>query len=145
MPDGALSMNLCVDKAKGDDMCYFAKVNYDGAGLSKIVGNIPGTGHPSVHASGKYLITDAYPGETNVSFDDGSVPIRFINIEKQTCTNIIRMHTLTPEEAESSAFRVDPHPAWTPDWKHIVFNGFAGGTRRVYIADLSGLVDSRRS
>lgn len=39
--------------------------------------------------------------------------------------------------AISSAMRVDPHLVWAPDHRHVVFNGFSDGDRRVYVADLS--------
>jgi hypothetical protein len=45
-----------------------------------------------------------------------------------------------PATAISSALRVDPHPAWDPEFKRIAFNGFVNGTRRVFVADLSSLI-----
>ena len=39
-------------------------------------------------------------------------------------------------------FRVDPHPAWDYSFSRIIFNGWAEGSRRVYVADLSSVVPS---
>ena len=36
--------------------------------------------------------------------------------------------------------RLDPHPVWDRDFKKVIFNAFEGGTRKVYIADLSNLL-----
>ena len=37
-------------------------------------------------------------------------------------------------------FRVDPHPAWDPKGRFVAFNGFVGGTRGVFVADLTALL-----
>ena len=40
----------------------------------------------------------------------------------------------------SGEFRVDPHPAWDRTGRYVVFNGFVGNTRQVFLADLQSLV-----
>jgi hypothetical protein len=69
-----------------------------------------------------------------VAFGDGSVPLRLIDTQKNTCTNIVRIFV----SATKGEFRVDPHPAWYAG-RYVVFNGFADGTRKVYIADLGDI------
>jgi len=36
--------------------------------------------------------------------------------------------------------RVDPHPAWDRTWRYVTFNGFVGGSRRVFVADMRALL-----
>jgi hypothetical protein len=36
---------------------------------------------------------------------------------------------------------VDPHPAWDPTGRLIVFNGYAGRTRKVHVADVGELLE----
>ena len=38
-----------------------------------------------------------------------------------------------------ATMRSDPHPAWDRTGRYVTFNGFVGGTRRVFIADLAGV------
>jgi hypothetical protein len=92
----------------------------------------PGSGHPSYHPSGRYLITDAYPHE-DVAFGDDTTPIRLIDTKTETCVNIARVYV----SAARGEFRVDPHPAWSPSGRYVVFNGCDNGTRQVYIADVA--------
>jgi hypothetical protein len=136
-PDGErLSMNLCID---GDNKLYLAQVHADGTNLRKIINELPGSGHPTVHPDGVHILTDAYEGEP-VSFGDGTVPLRWINVKEKTEKTIVRIRVGNPATAISSALRVDPHPAWDPEFKRIAFNGFVNGTRRVFVADLSSLI-----
>lgn len=136
-PDGkTLSMNLCID---GHRQLYLVQANYDGTGLQKIVDNLPGSGHPTVHPDGRHLLTDAYASE-KVSFGDGSVPIRLIDLTTRTEKTVVRIHVDNPATQVAAALRVDPHPAWAPDYKHVAFNGYVNGTRRVFVADLTSVL-----
>ncbi|MFH5184292.1 hypothetical protein ACHHV8_17520 [Paenibacillus sp. TAB 01] len=136
-PDGQrLSMNLCLD---GNKKMYLVRANPDGTGLSKILDNIPGSGHPTVHPNGRYILTDAYEKE-KVAYGDGTVPLRWVDLAAESETTLIRVQVGNPGTAVSPALRVDPHPAWAPDDRHIVFNGFVDGTRRVFIADLGSVL-----
>lgn len=123
----------------GKSRLRFVKVNYDGSGLGRILDDIPGSGHPTVHLDGHHILTDAYV-EDPVAFGDGTVPIRLVDLDKRNEQTLIRMRTRTAEQASCVALRVDPHPAWDLRQRWLAFNGFADGTRRVYIADLSELV-----
>jgi hypothetical protein len=132
-PDGRrISMNLAID---GDRKMHFVKARYDGTGLGKITEAVLGSGHPTMHPDGIHILTDAYAREP-IAFGDGTVPIRLIDLETGTDETLIRVNVFNPGAVESSALRVDPHPAWAPDNRHIAFNGFVNGTRRVFIADL---------
>ncbi|HML47363.1 MAG TPA: hypothetical protein PKE04_11515, partial [Clostridia bacterium] len=136
-PDGrSLSMNLAID---GDRKMYFVRVHEDGTGLAKISRTLRGSGHPTIHVGGRYILTDAYAGEP-VSFGDGTVPIRWIDLESQTEQCIARVNVVNPAMKRDNSMRVDPHPAWAYDNRHIAFNGFVGGARRVFVADLGPLL-----
>ena len=41
--------------------------------------------------------------------------------------------------------RVDPHPAWDYTFTRIAFNTYTGGTRRVFVADLSRVLRPMQS
>ena len=127
-PDGErVSMNLNIDD---DRDLEIITVRFDGSDLRKVFE--PGSGHPSFHPGGRYLVTDAYPHES-VASGDGTVPIRLIDIQKKTCIEIARVYV----SARKGEFRVDAHPAWDRSGRYVVFNGLADGRRRVCVADLS--------
>lgn len=42
---------------------------------------------------------------------------------------------------EDNTLRLDPHPAWSNDYKKICFNGAPGGKRQVLVADLESIFD----
>ncbi|MFA7006924.1 MAG: hypothetical protein WC429_22990, partial [Verrucomicrobiia bacterium] len=129
-PDGVhLSMNLNNDEDPDLEIISF---RFDGSERRTLFEL--GSGHPSFHPHGRFMITDAYPSES-VAFGDGSVPLRLIDIQRHSCTNIARIYV----SATSGEFRVDPHPAWHAG-RYVVFNGFADGTRKVYIADLGEIL-----
>ncbi|MDP6359436.1 MAG: hypothetical protein QF473_30225 [Planctomycetota bacterium] len=134
-PDGVtVTMNLNIN---GEGM-RFISARYDGANLKLLEPNIRGSGHPTLHPNGRTIVTDAYPKEP-VACGDGTVPIRVIDIENGTEINAVRMQTVPTYAGPKGELRVDPHPAWDSNFRRIAFNGFSGGTRRVYVADLSEL------
>jgi len=132
MPDGEhLSMNLDVDGKPGLELI---SVLADGSDL-KIVFQ-PGSGHPSQHPGGKpFFITDAYPDEP-VAARDGTSPLRLLDLKHGTEQTIVSIFV----SMTAGEFRVDPHPAWDRTGRYVAFNGFVGGTRNVFIADLSALL-----
>ena len=73
-----------------------------------------------------------------MSFGDGTVPLRWIDLETGAEQTVVRINTQQP--SQDSVMRVDPHPAWDPTSRFVFFNGFVGGTRRVFIADMDSLV-----
>ena len=63
--------------------------------------------------------------------------LRLIDTEKRKDSVLLRMKTQT---GSVSDFRVDPHPAWSYDFRYIAFNGYASGTRRVYVCEANDLL-----
>ena len=131
-PDGEhLSMNLNVDGKPGLEIIT---VRYDGSDMKTVFS--PGSGHPSFNPLGVPLIvTDAYPGELGTT--DGTVPIRLMNTQttqEQAIVNIF----LSKAEGE---FRIDAHPTWDRSGRYVIFNGFLDGTRNVFMADLTDVLD----
>ncbi len=135
-PDGKrISMNLNIDR----DILRFVQVNDDGTGLRKVLDNVVGSGHPTIHPNGKHLLTDTYVWE-KCAYQDGTIPLRWVDLENGSEQNIVRIRTQSPHQEELSDLRIDPHPAWDRTWRYITFNAFEGGTRNVYVADMSGLL-----
>ncbi|MDA3799138.1 MAG: hypothetical protein PF692_08670 [Kiritimatiellae bacterium] len=133
-PDGEhISMNLNIDR----DVMRFVQVNSDGTELKKILNDVVGSGHPTIHPDGRHLLTDTYTLE-NMAFGDGTIPIRWIDLRTGKEETIIRINTL--QTCNDSVMRIDPHPAWDRTWRYITFNAFVGGTRRVFVADMKELI-----
>ncbi len=132
MPDGEhLSMNLDVDGKPGLELIT---VRADGTDL-KVVFR-PGSGHPSQHPAGRpFFITDAYPDEP-VAARDGTSPLRLLDTANGTERRLVNIFV----SMKAGEFRVDPHPAWDRSGRFIAFNGFEGGTRGVFVADLAALL-----
>jgi len=135
-PDGRhLTMNL----GHFGNTLRFVRGCYDGSLLEPIRTDLLGSGHPSVHPDGCHLVTDTYLWEP-MSFQDGTVPIRWIDLEsgKEEC--LLRIPSAQP--SPDGAMRVDPHPAWNRSWDALALNATPGGTRHVLVADLSSRVSS---
>ena len=132
MPDGEhVSMNLDVEGDKGLELIT---TKYDGTDL-KVVFK-PGSGHPSYHPKGlPFIITDAYPGE-GVTLGNGTAPIRLLNVKTGKETTITHVF-LSNTEGE---FRIDAHPAWDYSGRYVIFNGYIGNTRSVFVADLKAVL-----
>lgn len=127
-PDGEhLSMNLNVDGKEGLELIT---VKYDGTDLKTVF--TPGSGHPSYHPKGlPLIITDAYPDEP-ITARNGTVPLRLLHTKtgmEETMTEVFVSNA-------GGEFRIDPHPAWDKTGRYVVFNGYVGNTRNVFIADL---------
>lgn len=131
MPDGEhILMNL---RHEGGPMA-FVKFRYDGTDLQVVAHGHKGSGHPSLRASGRFLLTDAYVSE---GFKDkaGEVPIRLIDLERGAESRMCSVDTRNL----SGPRRIDPHPVWSQDGKRFAFNGVVGGRRQVIVGDASGL------
>jgi len=98
---------------------------------------VTGSGHPTVHPDGRHLLTDTYTRE-GTAFGDGTIPLRWVDLAAGTEETVVRINTAQP--CEDSVMRVDPHPAWDRTWRYVTFNAFAGGTRRVFVADMRKLL-----
>lgn len=133
-PDGKrISMNLNIDR-KG---LRFVQVNGDGGELRKMLDDVPGSGHPTVHPDGQHLLTDTYTRE-KTAYGDGTIPLRWVDLKTGEEKVIVRINTQQP--CKDSVMRVDPHPAWDRTWRYVTFNAFVGGTRKVFVADMKELV-----
>ena len=137
-PDGErVMMNLRYSGEAG--RMVLVEARYDGSDYRPMTCDALGSGHPSLHPDGRHVVTDAYPGEP-VMFDDRTSPLRLIDVADDTARNIVRINTVPAYNGPNSELRVDPHPAWDPTFTRIVFNACVGGTRRVFIADLTELL-----
>ena len=160
-PDGErLSMNLGHFRREGERGLDLVKVDVDGSNLRKITDAVDGSGHPTVHPDGRHLLTDAYFTERWADPAKGTTPLRWIDLAPApgsapgsgsggggdgrgeggaTEREIVRMVTKPPYQPDS-ALRIDPHPAWDRGWGWVAFNANVGGTRRVMVADMRGLL-----
>ena len=108
-PDGEnITINLNIrDDTKALDL---VKVRYDGANLHSI--HPVGSGHPSMHPTLPFVITDAYPREP-VTRGDGTAPLRLIDLRKKTETALAQVLLTRSDSAKlTSEHRIDAHPVW---------------------------------
>ncbi len=119
----------------------FVRVDYDGTDLRPIFDDVMGSGHPSIHPDGRHLISDTYAHE-ETSYGDGSIPLRWIDLQTGAEQAIVRMHSKV-EPQNHGALRVDPHPIVDRSGHWVAFNGVADNTRHVFLADLRPLLDER--
>jgi len=135
-PDGEhVMMNLKLD----GHTLRLVRARTDGTGLATMTDAVLGSGHPSLHPDGRHVVPDAYPGEP-VAFGDGTTPIRLIDLAEGTATDLVRIRTVPPVSGPNNELRVDPHPAWDREHRRVAFNACPDGTRRVYVADLGGIL-----
>ena len=133
-PDGeTVMMNLQM----GDGL-KFVKARYDGSDF-QVMTDVPGSGHPTLHPNGRHILTDVYLHE-KLAFGDGTTPLRWVDIKTHTEQTLVRINNDPPYPGPKRELRIDPHPAWDRDYRRIAFNGCDRGVRRVYVADLSGVL-----
>ncbi len=134
-----LSMNLGF---KEDGIMRLTQVNYDGTELKMMMEEPIGSGHPTIHPDGRYLATDAYQFEP-VTKNDGTVPMRLINLETREQQVLFNIDVTTEEQSKYIDLRVDAHPVWSRCARYLLFNGLdEAKKRRVFIADVDELVNS---
>lgn len=132
-PDGEnITINLNIrDGTKDLDL---VSVRYDGSNLHSI--HPVGSGHPSMHPTLPFVITDAYTHEP-LARGDGTVPLRLIDLRTKTEVALAHVRARRSDSATlSTEFRIDQHPVWDKTGRYIVFNGVHADTRSVYIADV---------
>jgi len=141
-PDGeTLMMNLNLN---GDGL-RFVRVRYDGSGLRLMARDVLGSGHPSLHPDGRHILTDSYLhgpfqfGHDPFSAPDGTVPLRWIDLDSGGEQTLVRIAVNPLFTGPHQELRIDPHPAWDRSYDSVVFNGWAEGSRRVYVADMSSV------
>jgi hypothetical protein len=135
-PDGEhVMMNLKLD---GENM-RLVRARYDGEKLQAMNDDLLGTGHPSLHPSGRYVITDDY-AHGPLANEDGTTPIRLLDLNESSERRIALIRTKPDYEGDAKVLRVAPHPAWSPDYRYVTFNACPTGRRDVFIAELDRLV-----
>ncbi|MEQ9453735.1 MAG: hypothetical protein RLN76_03970 [Phycisphaeraceae bacterium] len=135
-PDGErLSMNL---RDPESDALWLMRVGVDGSGLEAMT-DVPGSGHPTVHPDGVHVLTDTYQHEPWTR--EGMTPLRWIDLQAGTERVLAWIDTRPPGGDDDAVLRVDPHPSWDRSWRWVAFNGVSGGTRRLFVVDLGGLVN----
>lgn len=149
-PDGEHIIMNCIPTWLGFDEMKFCRFRYDGADFTVLSEKIAGSGHPSVDQSGRYLVTDAYPKQTYVKGPEGEVAIRLIDLNEDRETRLCDIpNDVGGGTAQASAetrktggshFKLDPHPAWSRDYRQLCFNGAPDGIRQVFLADLQGII-----
>ena len=130
-PDGEhILMNLKLDY---EDL-RFCSFRHDGSDFKVLSDTVKGSGHPSFHRSGRYIVSDVYPEESFASRSK-EVPIRLVDLETQTEQNLCYMYTTGQPNA--NVLRVDPHVVWSRDYSKLCFNAAPEGRRQLFVADLS--------
>lgn len=67
-------------------------------------------------------------------------PLRLINLSNGS-ERILATVPAKPDFAgPKQEWRVDLHPSWCSDWRHITFNGWHEGRRAVFLADLGSVL-----
>jgi hypothetical protein len=128
-PDGqSLTMNL--DLGEG---LQFVKFPERGGEPEVLAGGQRGSGHPTLVRGGRKIITDAYAHES-ISQPEGICPLRWV--DPASDKTLVQMPCRTPAQVFDGSLRLDMHPVVDPSERWVVFNGFADGTRRVYLAEL---------
>ena len=135
-PDGDRVM---INLAGFGEGLRFVAANFDGTDLAPLHPDAIGSGHPTLHPDGRHILTDAYVHE-RVSFGDGTTPLRWVDLKTGEETLLARIRTKPDCEGPRHELRVDPHPAWDPTFRWFAFNAVVDGTRRVYVADMGGLL-----
>lgn len=134
-PDGEhLTMNLAIE-----GHMKFTQVRYNGENLHSLFDEPIGSGHPTIHKDGRYLLTDTYLHEPD-AYGDGTVPLRWIDLETREEQRPLRFCTDHRTVADTGTLRVDPHPAWDLTDRYVAFNAFLNQTRRVLVADFGPLL-----
>jgi hypothetical protein len=137
--DRTLTMNLLPDRKN----IRFSKFDYNGSNLEPLTNKVLGSGHPSLHPDGKYLVADSYLWEP-IAGEDGTVPLRFVNIKTGKEKTILRIPTRVCYANSSkplpAVMRIDPHPVWDRTGRYITFNASTDQGRGVFIADLASLL-----
>lgn len=99
-----------------------------------------GSGHPSLHPNGRWLVTDAYQNE-GFSLPGDEVPIRLVDLATARERPLTSVHCGPPN---LRARRIDPHPAWSRDGRRLVLNAAIDGRRQILIADTAALRPARK-
>ncbi|MBN1554795.1 MAG: hypothetical protein JXA11_08615 [Phycisphaerae bacterium] len=130
-----LTMNLDIHR----NGLRFVHCNLDGTELKPITEKVLGSGHPSIHPDGRHILTDTYVFE-EMAFGDGTIPLRWVDIETGEEKTLVRINSRTPNQEQLVGMRLDPHPTFDREWRWIAFNAYENGARRVFVADLQSVI-----
>ena len=117
----------------------FARISFDGV-VEPFHPAVLGSGHPTLHSGGRHILTDAYPRES-VARQHNSCPLRWIDTVTGDETTLLWMPLSPVAWGPFLALRVDMHPAWDREQKHVVVNGTRDGRRHVYMVEMETLHD----
>ena len=135
-PDGErILMNLKLDY----DRLKFCTFRDDGSDFTVLSEIVHGSGHPSFHSNGRHIVTDVYP-EEDFAARSKEVPIRLIDIERQVERNLCFIFTRGLPNA--NVLRIDPHVAWSRDYRKVCFNAAPEGRRQIFVADVDELIET---
>lgn len=107
----------------------------DKTGLIGIVGenDFSRDGHPSVSPDGRWMLTDDYPDTSRFA---GLYLFDLKNNEKYTLGKFYQPLKYKGEK------RIDLHPKWSPDGKHISIDSGHNGKRNMYILNIEKIVNA---
>ena len=131
-PDGKHLIRNLRPNGKKDRLC---KLPCDGSGFTVLSETIDGGGHPTIESAERYIVTDAYPKQTGTTV----VRIRLIDLVDEKDLTVCVMPTVR-QVGGDTVMRVDGHPAWSRDFKKVIFQGTPDGRRQLFVADLSRVV-----
>jgi hypothetical protein len=144
-PDGEHIIMNCIPTWLGYEDMLFCQFKFDGTDFTILSEKHLGSGHPRVEPTSRFLVSDAYIKQQYVVKGD-EVPIRFINLKEDkeytlcTIANDVggggEMYTMQDREEGGSPHKLDPHPAWSRDYKKLCINGAPKGDRQVFVIDL---------
>jgi hypothetical protein len=130
-PDGEHVIRVLTPEGKRPRFCQF---RYDGTDLTVLSRKSRGGGHPTVEPRGKYLVTDTFP-------DGGAkVSVRLIDLVADREEDVCTMATIHRHKVTHFVHRLDGHPAWSRDYKRVLFQAAPEGARQLFLADLSKIV-----
>ncbi len=88
-------------------------------------------GHNSFTRDGTWMLTDTGPDENSLQ------SLLLWNMEEERLVNLGQFESPPPFRGE---IRCDMHPRWSRDERQVCFDSVHGGTRQVYVMDVSAAV-----
>ena len=111
------------------------KIAFDGSHYEVLSQTIEGGGHPTIEPRERYIITDANERRDG----EDCVRIRLIDLVAQQDHTVCTMPTIRERDGHT-VLRVDGHPAWSRDYRKVLFQATPDGARQLFLADLSDVV-----